>query len=133
MTSRQLMPDVWVGEWSMPWNAKSEARQLGSGVPKSDCWASAKDGIDQVACVYTEQGFEFDNVGVSFGPDLVYWPMDGGWVGQHDQSSDRVVRSGVTDAESTDFVKSTYGVLLTRGIRGCDTYFLGTVIERGTT
>jgi DUF2075 family protein len=61
---------------------------------------------------------------VIFGPDLVYRPMDGGWVGQRDQSSDRVVRSGVTDAEFTDFVKSTYRVLLTRGLRGCYVYFM---------
>jgi DUF2075 family protein len=120
----ELVPDVRVGEWSMPWNAKSEARKLGPGIPKSDFWASAKEGIDQVGCVYTAQGFEFDYVGVIFGPDLVYRPMDGGWVGQRDQSSDRVVRSGVTDAEFTDFVKSTYRVLLTRGLRGCYVYFI---------
>jgi uncharacterized protein len=103
----------------MPWNAKSDARKLGPGVPKSDFWASAKEGIDQVGCVYTAQGFEFDYVGVIFGPDLVYRPMDGGWVGQRDQSHDRVVRSGVTDQRFTDFVKSTHRVLLTRGLRGC--------------
>ena len=80
-------------------------------------------GIEQVGCVYTAQGFEFDYVGVIFGPDLVYRTMDGGWVGQRDQSSDRVVRSGVTEAEFTDFVKSTYRVLLTRGLRGCYVYF----------
>ena len=119
-----LEPDVRVGEWSMPWNAKSEARKLGPGIPKSDFWASAPEGIDQVGCVYTAQGFEFDYVGVIFGPDLVYRPMDGGWVGQRDQSSDRVVRRGVTDQEFTDFVKSTYRVLLTRGLRGCYVYFM---------
>jgi hypothetical protein len=75
------VPDVRVGEWSMPRNAKSEARKLGPGIPKSDFWASAKEGIDQVGCVYTAQGFEFDYVGVIFGPDLVYRPTDGGWVG----------------------------------------------------
>ena len=50
--------------------------------------------------------------------------MDGGWVGQRDQSHDRVVRRGVTEAEFTDFVKSTYRVLLTRGLRGCYVYFM---------
>jgi uncharacterized protein len=122
--SGELVPDVRVREWSMPWNAKSDARRLGPGIPKSDFWASAKEGIDQVGCVYTAQGFEFDYVGVIFGPDLVYRPMDGGWVGQRDQSSDRVDRSGVTEAEFTDFVKSTYRVLLMRGLRGCYVYFM---------
>jgi DUF2075 family protein len=116
--------DVRVGEPLMPWDGKSDARKLGTGIPKSDFWVSAKEGIDQVGCVYTAQGFEFDYVGVIFGPDVVCRPMDGGWVGQHDQSSDRVVRSGVTDQEFTDFVKSTYRVLLTRGLRGCYVYFM---------
>jgi DUF2075 family protein len=82
----------------MPWNARDGVGRLGPGIPKSDFWASAKEGIDQVGCVYTAQGFEFDYVGVIFGPDLVYRPMDGGWVGQRDQSHDRVVRGGITEA-----------------------------------
>ena len=97
---------------------------LHHGIPKSDFWASAKEGIDQVGCVYPAQGFEFDYVGVNFGPDLVYRPMDGGWVGQRDQSHDRVVCCGVTEAEFTRDVKSTYRVLLTRGLRGCYVYFM---------
>jgi uncharacterized protein len=99
---------------------RAEAR---AGIPKSDFWASAK-ATDHVGCVYTAQGFEFDYVGVIFGPDLVYRPMDGGWVGQRDQSHDRVVRSGVTEQQFTDFVKSTYRVPLTRGLRGCSVYFM---------
>jgi DUF2075 family protein len=119
-----LEPDVRVGDWSMPWNARDGVGRLAAGIPKSDFWASAKEGIDQVGCVYTAQGFEFDYVGVIVGPDLVYRPMDGGWVGQRDQSHDRVVRRGVTEAEFTAFVKSTYRVLLTRGRRGCYGYFM---------
>ena len=121
---RKLVPDVRAGDWSMPWNARDGVGRLGPGIPKSDFWASAKEGIDQVGCVYTAQGFEFDYVGVIFGPDLVYRPMDGGWVGQRDQSHDRVVRRGVTEPEFTRYVKSTYRVLLTRGPRGCYVSFM---------
>jgi hypothetical protein len=119
----QLVPDVRVGDWVMPWNARDGVGRLGPGIPKSDFWASAKEGIDQVGCVYTAQGFEFDYVSVIVGPDLVYRPMDGGWVGQRDQSHDRVVRRGVTQAEFTSYVKSTYRVLLI-GHRGCYVCFM---------
>jgi uncharacterized protein len=61
---------------------------------------------------------------VIVGPDLVYRPMDGGWLGQPDQSHDRVVRRGVSTEEFTRYVKSTYRVLLTRGLRGCFVYFM---------
>ena len=115
----ELVPDVKVGDWEMPWNAQAGAGKLAPGIPKSDFWASDPNGINQVGCVYTAQGFEFDYVGVIFGPDLVYRPMDGGWVGQPKESFDRVVSRGVTTAEFAEFVKSTYRVLLTRGLRGC--------------
>jgi len=115
---------VGVGEGQVPWNAGAQASRLGPGSPKSDSWASANEGIDQDGCVYTAQGFEFDDVGVIFGPDLVYRPMDGGWVGQRHESRDRIVSRGVTDAEFAAFVKSTYRVLLTRGLRGCYVYFM---------
>ena len=119
-----LVPDVRVGDWEMPWNAKADASKLAAGIPKSDFWANDPRGIDQVGCVYTAQGFEFDYVGVIFGPDLVYRPIDGGWLGQPKESHDRVVSRGVTTGEFTDFVKSTYRVLLTRGLRGCFVAFL---------
>ncbi len=120
----QLVADVRVGEWSMPWNARDGVGRLGPGIPQSDFWASDPNWIEQVGCVYTAQGFEFDYVGVIVGPDLVYRTMDGGWVGQRDQSHDRIVRSGVTDQAFTDFVKSTYRVMLARGRRGCHVCFI---------
>src|SRR4051794_26961713 len=122
--SGQLEPDVRVGDWSMPWNARAEAGRLAPGIPKSDFWASDPRGIEQVGCVYTAQGFEFDYVGVIFGPDLVYRTLDGGWVGQRDQSRDRFVKAAKSDDEFVSYLKSVYRVLLTRGLRGCYIYFM---------
>ena len=63
-----------------------------------------------------------DYVGVIFGPDLVYRPIDGEWVGHPQESFDRVVSRGVTTGDFTSFVKSTYRVLLMLGLRGCYVY-----------
>jgi len=88
------------------------------------CTPGIPGGIDQVGCVYTAQGFEFDYVGVIFGMDLVYRPGSG-WIGQPEESKDRVVsRKDVTREEFTSYVKNTYRVLLTRGLRGCYVHFL---------
>jgi Uncharacterized conserved protein (DUF2075) len=62
--------------FSVPWNAMPDVGKLAPGIPKSNFWASDPNGINQVGCVYTAQGFEFDYVGVIFGRDLVY---DAGW------------------------------------------------------
>jgi uncharacterized protein len=61
--SSEFVPDGRVGDWSIPGSARSDAYKLSPGIPKSDFWASAKEGIDQVGCMYTAQGFEFDYVG----------------------------------------------------------------------
>jgi hypothetical protein len=122
LPSGELVSDVQVGDWQMPWNAKPEVGVLAASVPKSYYWASDPRGLGQVGCIYTAQGFEFDYVGVIFGPDLVYRPGVG-WIGQPEESKDNVVRR--TNREAfTNFVKRTYRVLMTRGLRGCYVYFM---------
>jgi DUF2075 family protein len=120
----RLVRDVSIGEWAMPWNAKPDAGKLGLGIPKSNYWASDPRGIDQVGCVYTAQGFEYDFAGVIWGPDLVWRPRKG-WIGQPEYSQDTVVKRAAKrdPVLFTDLVKHTYRVLLTRGLRGCAIFF----------
>lgn len=122
-----LIPDVEVGSWRMPWNARSDAGRLASGIPKESDWAREAGGVEQVGCIYTAQGFEFDYAGVIFGPDLVY--REGlGWIGQRERSEDRVVkRSG---DQFPDLVKNTYRVLLSRGMKGCYVHFMDEETQR---
>jgi DUF2075 family protein len=107
----------------MPWNAKPEAARLAPGIPKSNFWATDPGGLEQVGCIYTAQGFEYAHSGVIFGRDLVY-RHGSGWVGQPEYSRDNVVKRDSRDvAEFTALVKSTYRVLLTRGLKSCAVYF----------
>ncbi len=117
-----LVADVEVGDWSMPWNAKPDAGRLAKGIPKSNFWASDSTGLEQVGCIYTAQGFEFDYVGIVFGPDLRYDWDKNEWIGDKTNSFDSVVkRSG---DQFVDLVKNTYRVLFTRGIKGCYVHFM---------
>lgn len=118
----QLENDVVVGKFERPWNAKPDAKRLAPGIPKALLWAYDPNGIDQVGCVYTAQGFEFDYVGVIVGPDLHYNPTKGAWEGNKDHSCDSVVRR--SKERFVDMVKNTYRVLLSRGLRGCFVYFM---------
>ena len=65
-----------IGDWSKPWNLKGD-RSVG-GAPAAALWATDPAGFDQVGCVYTAQGFEYDYSGVILGPDLVW--RDDRWV-----------------------------------------------------
>ena len=117
-----LLHDVVIEGYSRPWNARSDAGRLAVGIPKENLWAYDVGGINQIGCVYTAQGFEFDYVGVIFGPDLVYVPELADWRGDRTKSFDTVVkRSG---ERFTQMVKNTYRVLLTRGMKGCYVYFM---------
>jgi DUF2075 family protein len=123
-----LVPDVKVGAWQMPWNARPDAGRLAPGIPLSNFWASDPNGINQVGCVYTAQGFEFDYVGVIFGRDLRWDPATDDWIGDPSQSHDSIVkRSG---DRFTNLVRRTYRVLLTRGLKGCYLYFEDEITAR---
>jgi hypothetical protein len=115
-----LVPDVVVGDWSRPWNVKGD-RAVG-GAPPASLWASDPAGFDQVGCVYTAQGFEYDWSGVILGPDLV-WRSDR-WVTVRGANRDPDFRSGkrVTDDEFHRLVLNVYKVLLTRGMKGTYVY-----------
>jgi len=123
-----LVEDVVVGDYRRPWNAKPDAGKLARGIPKSNLWAYEPAGIEQVGCVYTAQGFEFDYVGVIFGTDLVYDPDKGEWVGHPKRSFDGTVKKGKD--RFTEFVKNTYRVLLSRGLKGCYVHFMDRDTER---
>jgi DUF2075 family protein len=117
-----LVDDVQVGGWAMPWNARPDGKRLAVGIPKSNFWASDPGGIEQVGCVYTAQGFEFDYVGIVFGLDLRYdWDRNE-WVADKKHSHDSVVKK--SGDQFLDLVKNTYRILLTRGIKGCYVHFM---------
>ena len=35
-------------------------------------WAYRTEGVKQIGCIYTAQGFEFDYIGVIIGNDLIH-------------------------------------------------------------
>ncbi|HVB12984.1 MAG TPA: DUF2075 domain-containing protein [Nitrososphaerales archaeon] len=123
-----LKDDVVIGDYRRPWNAKPEARILAAGIPKSNLWAYDPNGIDQVGCIYTAQGFEFDYAGVIFGDDLVYDFDKQTWVGNPENSADTVVKR--SKEQFVELVERTYRVLLSRGMKGCYLYFVDKDTER---
>lgn len=123
-----LPNDVIIGDYQRPWNAKPEAKRLAAGIPKSNLWAYDPNGINQVGCIYTAQGFEFDYVGVIFGEDLVYDFDNQEWKGNKQKSSDSSVKKA--KEKFVDLVKNTYRVLLSRGMKGCYVYFIDKDTER---
>ncbi len=121
-----LVEDVTIGGFRRPWNAKPEARRLAMGIPRAPLWAYSPGGENQVGCIYTAQGFEFDYVGVIIGTDLVYRPGEG-WMGDKRNSCDSIVKRA--GDRFVELVKNTYRVLLTRGMKGCYVCFLDKATE----
>jgi uncharacterized protein len=112
-----LKPDVQIGDWHKPWNNKKVTSH--AGAPGTPFWASDAAGFEQVGCVYTAQGFEYDYAGVIIGLDLV-WRSDH-WEAHPEKSHDSQVKRG-TASQFDQAVRNTYKVLLTRGMRGASIY-----------
>jgi len=123
-----LKEDVVIGDFKRPWNARPEAKRLAKGIPPASLWAYDPNGINQVGCIYTAQGFEFDYVGVIFGLDLRYDFDKQKWLGDKTKSEDSVVKR--SKEKFTDLLKNTYRVLLSRGMKGCYVYFMDKDTER---
>ncbi|MEV8531975.1 DUF2075 domain-containing protein [Streptomyces sp. NPDC051211] len=113
-----LPSDVVIGDWSKPWNLYGDRSLLGA--PPAPLWATDPAGFDQVGCVYTAQGFEYDWSGVIMGPDLV-WRTDR-WVVDRSASKDPSFTKATPDDDVDRLVRNTYKVLLTRGMIGTVVY-----------
>jgi DUF2075 family protein len=123
-----LKDDVVIREYKRPWNAKPESKKLAKGIPVSNLWAYDPNGINQIGCIYTAQGFEFDYVGVIIGNDLTYDFETQTWKGIPENSADRVVKR--SKDHFLQLTKNTYRVLLSRGMKGCYVCFLDKETEK---
>ncbi|MBN2840126.1 MAG: DUF2075 domain-containing protein [Coriobacteriia bacterium] len=94
----------------------------------SDTWAIDEGSVDQVGCIHTCQGLEFDYVGVIVGDDLRF--EDGRVItdrtkrAKSDQALRGVKKLAETDPEraeriADELTRNTYRVLMTRGMKGC--------------
>lgn len=124
----ELIGDIIIGDYIRPWNARYDATRLKKGIPKAHMWANNSEGINQIGCIYSVQGFEFDYIGVIIGKDLTYDLDEQNWIGNKEKSFDNVVKKAKHNF--TELIKNTYRVLLSRGIKGCYVYFEDKDTER---
>ncbi|MFH0761428.1 MAG: DUF2075 domain-containing protein [Bacteroidota bacterium] len=121
-----LVNDVVIGDFAMPWEAR-EGKRVTRGIPFWYQWAYHPGGINQVGCIYTVQGFEFEYIGVIIGPDLTFDASTDSLTGDYSRTHDPTLKR---DKKGFDqFVKNIYRVLLTRGLRGCYVYFVDKEVE----
>ncbi|MBN1060202.1 DUF2075 domain-containing protein [Clostridium botulinum] len=123
-----LINDIVIGDFKRPWNAHPDIRNIKSDIPKAPKWAHDKNGINQIGCIYTAQGFEFDYVGVIIGKDLTYDLDESKWVSNKEYCEDTIVKR--SKDKLTQLLKNTYRVLLSRGMKGCYVYFEDKDTER---
>lgn len=88
-------------------------------------WAINPNSFEEVGCIHTAQGLEFDYVGVLIGKDLTFDKITGrvktdkAAISKDDKSSG--IR-GASDEEARRLILNTYKTLLTRGQKGCFVY-----------
>ncbi len=116
--------DVEIPEFNfrMPWNS----RKVGS------TWAIDQAGINQVGCIHTSQGLEFDYVGVIVGDDLKFDPKTLIFFTEHDKYKDSQGKRGLREnpKELNRLVRNIYKILMSRGMKGCYVYFTDKETEK---
>ena len=91
---------------------------------KREIWAVEPNRFEEIGCIHTCQGMEFDYVGVIIGNDLQYRG------GKIEPNQDAISKSdktsgirGCKDKEKAKaLIRNTYRVLLSRGMKGCYIY-----------
>lgn len=107
-------------DFGMSWNLGNTAT-----------WAIDEESVEEVGCIHTSQGLEFDYVGVLIGDDLRY--EDGEVITDYTKraKTDRSlfgIKKGIKEDPETytkiadQVVRNTYRTLMTRGQKGCFIY-----------
>lgn len=91
---------------------------------QNSLFAIDPDSFDQVGCIHTTQGLEFDYCGIIIGRDLRY--EDGHVITDQSKAAQSDKSSGIRtcrDPKLADrLIKNTYKTLLSRGQKGCFIY-----------
>jgi DUF2075 family protein len=117
----ELVKDVRIGDFAMPWETHDKITSIPKGYVRWYEWAYRPEGIKQVGCIYTAQGFEFDYIGVIIGNDLCVDGRTGKISADISATRDPMLRRSSENFEK--HVKNIYRTLLTRGMKGCYVYF----------
>ena len=87
-------------------------------------WAIDPNSFDQVGCIHTSQGLEFDYCGVIIGQDLRY--ENESVITDQEKEAESDGSSGIKHCRDKDkadmLIRNTYRTLLSRGQKGCYIY-----------
>ena len=122
-----------VAGYCYDWNVKNRRLDVDISLPggfqakwnleNDKIWAINPKSFEEVGCIHTAQGLEFDYVGVLIGKDLKY--VDGKVVTDKTAISADDKSSGIrgaADDVARRLILNTYKTLLTRGQKGCFVY-----------
>lgn len=110
------------GEWDILLEDNFKAKW---NLENDKVWAINPNSFEEVGCIHTAQGLEFDYVGVFIGKDLTFNPTTGliesdkAAISKDDKSSG--IRSANPET-AHKLILNTYKTLLTRGQKGCYVY-----------
>lgn len=118
--------EVRIGDWSMPWNYKTEPEPTGRKSCKKQSWAEQKHTINEVGSIFTIQGFDLNYAGVILGPSVKY--RDGNIIfdpscSKHKKAvQSRTLSDGTKANFATILIRNSVNVLMTRGVDGLYIY-----------
>ena len=101
-------------------------------------WCISEGSVEQIGCIHTCQGLEFDYVGVIIGLDIVYEDGKIKVDPSKRASDDHTIRGYKTLMKSNPddtkerikkIIKNTYRTLMSRGMKGCYVYVMNPALR----
>lgn len=92
---------------------------------ETQTWAIDENSFEQVGCIHTSQGLEFDYVGIIIGKDLRYdnnMVFTDSTARAKSDKSLRGLKKNPNPELADRIIRNTYRTLLTRGQKGCYIY-----------
>lgn len=119
--------DINIGEYRARWNKATDG----------SLWAIKQDSIEEIGCIHTCQGLEFEYIGVIIGRDMI---ASNGKIVTRPEARDKVdanktlrgFKTNIKDKDPSivknakgmadEIIRNTYKVLMSRGQKGCYVY-----------
>lgn len=123
-----------IAGYCYPWKSKTDKRVYDITLPgdfkaqwnfTTEQFATDPNSFEQVGCIHSTQGLEFDYVGIIIGPDMRF--EDGKVITDYtrrdpNDNTIKGIKTSKNYALADRIIRNTYKTLLSRGLKGCFIY-----------
>ncbi|RKM56309.1 DUF2075 domain-containing protein [Butyrivibrio sp. X503] len=127
-----------IAGYAWPWKTKENPNEYDISIDgikkkwnsKLKNWVNIENSLNEVGCVHSIAGFDLNYAFVILGDDIKFNPITKQIEVDKNNYFDRRIRQYAKDEELDMYIKNTYYVLMTRGIKGTYLYVMDNNLKK---